>query len=43
MGSYVTSTKKEQEAMLHEIGLASFEDLFVQIPEKVRAGELKLV
>ena len=42
MGSYVTSTKKEQEAMLHEIGLASFEDLFVQIPEKVRAGELKL-
>lgn len=42
MGSYVTSTKKEQEAMLHEIGLSGFEDLFVQIPENVRAGELKL-
>lgn len=42
MGSYVTSTKKEQEAMLHEIGLSNFEDLFTQIPENVRAGELKL-
>lgn len=42
MGSYVTSTKKEQEAMLSEIGLSGADGLFAQIPEEVRAGELNL-
>lgn len=42
MGSYVTSTKKEQEAMLREAGFASFDEMFSEIPAEVKAGELKL-
>lgn len=42
MGSYVTSTKKEQEEMLREAGYDSFDDLFSLIPREVRAGELNL-
>lgn len=43
MGSYVISTKQEQQELLKEAGFASFEDLFAhQIPPEVRCGELKL-
>lgn len=43
MGSYVTSTTKEQEEMLHEAGFESFDDLFArQLPDKVRIKELNL-
>ena len=36
MGSYVPSTKAQQQEMLAAIGCAGFEDLFKQIPEQVR-------
>lgn len=42
MGSYVISTKKEQEAMLREAGFASFDEMFAEIPAEVKAGELNL-
>ena len=42
MGSYVISTKKEQEEMLKEAGFSGFDALFAQIPSEVRAGELNL-
>lgn len=43
MGSYVPGTREEQQEMLKTIGLSSMEDLFQDIPEKVRfKGELKL-
>lgn len=42
MGSYVTSTRKEQEEMLREAGYTGFDDLFSLIPPEVRAGQLNL-
>ncbi len=35
MGTYIPNTKKEQQAMLHEIGVESIRDLFGAIPEEV--------
>ena len=32
MGSYVPNTKSEQQEMLREIGLGSFDEMFSQIP-----------
>lgn len=42
MGSYISSTKKQQEEMLEEIGYDGFEGLFSQIPKAVRAKELAI-
>ena len=36
MGRYIPNTDEEQKKMLEEIGFSSFEELFAQIPEKVR-------
>ena len=36
MGSYVPNTKSEQQEMLREIGLGSFDEMFSQIPQEVR-------
>lgn len=36
MGSYVPNTKEEQQAMLQEIGYPSMDDLFRDIPDKVK-------
>lgn len=36
MGSFVPDTKTRQEEMLHEIGYASWDALFADIPESVR-------
>ncbi len=36
MASYISNTKEQQQAMLSEIGTASIQDLFADIPEKVR-------
>ena len=42
MGTYVPNTKLEQQQMLQEIGLASFDDLFAGLPQDMIAGELDL-
>lgn len=44
MGSFVPDTKTTQEEMLHEIGYASWEALFADVPESVRLqpGSLEL-
>lgn len=43
MGSYVPNTAEEQLAMLREIGFSSIDDLFRDVPEKVKLkGELHL-
>ena len=43
MASYISNTKGQQQAMLSEIGTASIQDLFADIPEKVRLNrELSL-
>ncbi len=39
MGSYVVSTKEEQQAMLKEVGLESMDQLFSEIPEKVKLNK----
>lgn len=36
MGSYVVSTKEEQQQMLKEIGMEKIEELFAQVPEEVK-------
>lgn len=36
MGSYIPNTKEEQLEMLHEIGMNSFDDLYTDVPEKMR-------
>ncbi|MDD3173765.1 MAG: hypothetical protein PHF63_08915 [Herbinix sp.] len=36
MGSYIASTKQEQQEMLKTIGCNNFEELFSQIPVKVK-------
>ncbi len=42
MAKYVPNTNEESLAMLHEIGLNSYEDLFNDIPESVLLKELNL-
>lgn len=42
MGSYVSTTKKQQEEMLQEIGYDGYDALFSHIPEEVRVKELVL-
>jgi glycine dehydrogenase subunit 1 len=39
MTSYVSTTKDDREQMLAEIGLGSLEELFVDIPERLRLRE----
>ena len=39
MGSYVPSTQKERREMLAAIGLSSFDDLFFQVPEKMKLAK----
>ena len=39
MGTYVPNTKEEQLAMLQEIGLNSFDDLYADIPDDMRLHE----
>jgi glycine dehydrogenase subunit 1 len=36
MGSYVPNTKEEQQEMLRSIGMKSFDELFANIPNKVK-------
>lgn len=36
MGSYVVSTKEEQQQMLKELGMEKIEELFAQVPEEVK-------
>ena len=36
MRSYVPNTQEERQEMLQELGLASMEDLFRDIPERLR-------
>lgn len=42
MGSYVSTTNKQQEEMLREIGYESSDALFSQIPGEVRVKELAI-
>lgn len=42
MGSYVSTTKAQQEEMLQEIGYQSYDALFSHIPENVRLKELNI-
>lgn len=42
MGSYVSTTKSQQEAMLREIGYDGYEALFSHIPHQVLLQELNL-
>lgn len=42
MGSYVSTTKAQQEEMLQEIGYQNYDALFSHIPEKVRLKELNI-
>lgn len=42
MGSYVSTTKAQQEAMLREIGYQDYDALFSHIPEQVRLKELDI-
>ncbi|WP_283681397.1 aminomethyl-transferring glycine dehydrogenase subunit GcvPA [Parablautia sp. Marseille-Q6255] len=42
MGSFLPNTAQEQQEMLEAIGFHSFEELFSQIPQQVRLGELNL-
>ena len=43
MGSYIPSTAKQQEEMLHAAGFTSMDDLYRDIPEEMRfRGELNL-
>lgn len=39
MGSYLPSTKEERLDMLHAIGMNSFDELYADIPEKLRCRE----
>ena len=40
MGSYVSTTKAQQEEMLREIGYEDYDALFSHIPENVRKAVL---
>ncbi len=42
MGSYIANTKEEQYEMLHELGVARFEDLFSNIPAEVKEKTLNI-
>ena len=42
MGSYIPATAAERQAMLHELGCGSFDDLFAAVPESVRVRELSI-
>ncbi len=42
MGSYVPSTKKQQEEMLNEIGAQSIEQLFSDVPKSVLLSSLNM-
>lgn len=42
MGSYIPASRAEQEAMLAEIGLNSFDALYAVVPEEVRLKTLHL-
>lgn len=43
MGSYISTTRQQQQEMLREIGYEDFEELFAQIPEEVLyQGELQI-
>ena len=43
MGNFIPGTKKEQQAMLQDIGFRDWEDLFRDIPEDTRfRGELDM-
>lgn len=43
MGSYVSSTKKQQQEMLSQAGFQDFDDLFAQVPKAVKlSGPLNL-
>ncbi len=42
MGSYISNTREQQEAMLRESGYDSFDELFAHIPEEVRTGKLDM-
>ena len=42
MGSYVPSTLDERQEMLDALGLSSTDELYAQVPEAARAGELDL-
>ncbi|MFR2847800.1 MAG: aminomethyl-transferring glycine dehydrogenase subunit GcvPA [Hungatella hathewayi] len=42
MGSYVSTTKAQQEEMLREIGYEDYDALFSHIPENVRLKELAI-
>ncbi len=44
MGSYVPSTKQQQEEMLSAVGVSSFDELYADVPESMRLkdGALKL-
>ena len=39
MGTYIPNTKKEQQAMLEEMGFNSFDALFAHIPEEVKVKD----
>ncbi len=42
MGSYIPTTDAERRIMLDSLGISSVDELFAVLPEKTRAGELKL-
>lgn len=42
MGSYIPTTREEQQSMLQDIGLTSTDQLFSVIPEAVRGKDLNL-
>ena len=42
MGKYIPNTDAEQKAMLQESGFSSFDDLFRDIPQEVKASFLFL-
>lgn len=42
LGKYVPATTAEQEAMLATMGMASIEELYINVPEALRIKELKI-
>ncbi|MGY3748984.1 aminomethyl-transferring glycine dehydrogenase subunit GcvPA [Vagococcus acidifermentans] len=42
MGKYIPSTSAEQQEMLSVLGITSIDEIFAEIPEDLRVGELNL-